>query len=285
MKRQRMRSAASMTQEDVSRASQEVFNEAVALHGKYYYKELLEGFRTKGFSCLRGARKKAIAEHGIEGKAIAHLCCSNGRELLSLKNLGAGRCVGFDIAEDFLAHAREFAAAGGIDCTFECCDVYQVPASYDAQFDIVFVSPGTLFCMVDLKGFFEVAARLLKPEGWLFINEIHPLTDVYLRRVAVPAAHAQRSYFDPGPFATNDGLDYCKGKRYRSKPFYITHHKMSDIIQACIDSGLLLESFEEHAQEISRVLSYGLRGLLGRFRRRIQAIPKSYVLTARRRAE
>ena len=208
--------------------------------------------------------------------------CNNHRTLLSLKNLGAGRCVGFDIAEDSLAHAREFAAAGGIDCTFECCDVYEIPTSYDAQFEIVFVSPGTLYCMDDLKGFLEVAARLLKPDGWLFINEIHPLTDVYLRRVATPAARPQRSYFDPGPFETSDGLDYYKGRRYRSKPFYITHHKMSDIIQVCIDSGLLLESFEEHAQEISRVSSSKLVRLFGLlFRRRTHPMPRSYVLTAR----
>ena len=276
-----MKSVTSMTQEDISRANQAAFDEAAPVHGKYYFDELLAGFRTKGFSCLRGIRKRMLLEHGIAGKAIAQFCCNNGRELLSLKNLGAGRCVGFDIADDFLAHGKAFAEAGGIECTFECCDVYRIPESYNDRFDIVLVTPGALCYMVKLGGFFEAASRLLKPDGWFFLHEMHPLVEVYFRGLSARARRPLRSYFDPGPFETTDGLDYYKRKRRRSKPCYFMHHTMSDIIQACIDCGLALETFEEQPQDVSGVFS---GGLFRRFQRRVQAIPLSYVLTAGRRA-
>jgi len=52
------------------------------------------------------------------------------------------------------------------------------------------------------------------------------------------------------------------------------HHKMSDIIMACIDSGLTLERFEEHPHDIGS--DHGALAASG-----IQ-LPMSYVLVARR---
>lgn len=57
--------------------------------------------------------------------------CNNGRELLSIKNKGAGYCVGFDIAEGFIDQARQLAKAGDIDCEFVQSDV-EVQTSSDS---------------------------------------------------------------------------------------------------------------------------------------------------------
>ena len=55
------------------------------------------------------ARLRAL---GLEGKSVIQLCCNNGREILSVKNLGAARCVGVDQSAPFLEQAAELAAAG-----------------------------------------------------------------------------------------------------------------------------------------------------------------------------
>ena len=43
-----MKPVSSMTQEEVSSANQAAFDEAAPVHGKYYFEELLAGFRRKG---------------------------------------------------------------------------------------------------------------------------------------------------------------------------------------------------------------------------------------------
>lgn len=52
-----------------------------------------------GYSSLDTIETYHLEKINLVDKAVAQLCCNNGRELLSIKNKGAGYCVGFDIAE------------------------------------------------------------------------------------------------------------------------------------------------------------------------------------------
>ena len=61
---------------------------------------------------------------------------------------------------------------------FLACDVYAVPAEYDAQFDLVYISVGAFGWLPDLTGFLAVCARLLRPGGKLLIYEMHPILDM-----------------------------------------------------------------------------------------------------------
>ncbi len=57
---------------------------------------LLAGFAKPGFSCLDAVLTERLMALEVVGKDVAQICCNNGREILSVKNLAAGRCVGFD---------------------------------------------------------------------------------------------------------------------------------------------------------------------------------------------
>ncbi len=262
--------------EDIRRANRKAFDEAALVHAKYHLKKLLDAFSSGAPLRMDGLPGAILLEQGITGKSVAHLCCNNGRELLAVKRLGAERCVGFDISNEFIRQAQDLAKAGSIECEFERSDVYEIPTRYDAGFDVVLVTPGSLCCLPDLRGFFGVASRLLRPYGLLLMHEMHPMIDVYYRAPSRRPIWPVRSYFQCGPTAMTGGLDYYKRRRYKAKPFYFVHHKMSDIIQACIDSGLMLETFEENAKDMTG-------GVFRHFERRIQRIPLSYILTARRR--
>jgi SAM-dependent methyltransferase len=142
------------------------------------FQALLDGLAQPGFSCLEDLEVERLNTIQLEGKRVAQLCCNNGRELLSIKNLGAEECVGFDQSSGFLAQARELAAAGDIDCRFVEGDVYQIPSEFDSSFDLVVITIGVLGWMPNLGGFFDVVSRLLRPGGQLFIHEQHPITNM-----------------------------------------------------------------------------------------------------------
>src|SRR5512147_1738742 len=107
-----------MERRDYTAANRQSWNEAAPVHKEQKFEELLQAFRRPGYSRLDQIATHTFEKIGIQGKTVAQLCCNNGRELLSVKNMGAGRCVGFDIADNFIEQGRQLAAAGNITCEF-----------------------------------------------------------------------------------------------------------------------------------------------------------------------
>jgi SAM-dependent methyltransferase len=236
---------------DYSELNRQAWDEAAPIHRQHAsFAELRERFRQPGYSCLDPLETAILQELGVAGKHVAQLCCNNGRELLSVRNLGAARCVGFDISAAFLALAAELQAAAGTDCSFVRGDVLAIPAAYDASFDLVTVTIGVLGWMVDVAPFFGVAARLLRPGGRLFVHEQHPMCDMFDPNDPAPLT-IRHGYFRREPYVTTDGLDYLGNVPYASKPSYWFHHTLGDIIGAVLAQGLALERFREYPHDIA----------------------------------
>jgi len=240
-----------MNRKDVTSANREAWEEAAPLHRAQNMERLTAAFREPGYSCLDEVETARLLALGVAGKDVAQLCCNNGRELLSVENLGARRCVGFDGAEGFIEQARELAAAGGLACEFVCTDIYEVPADYNTSFDLVTITIGVLSWMPDLPGFLAVAARLLRPGGALFIYEQHPILDMIEPGRAEEPVAWDYSYFRREPFVDLDGLDYYGGETYEAKPLTSFHHRLSDVIMAGLACGLAVEHIEELPGHIS----------------------------------
>jgi SAM-dependent methyltransferase len=240
-----------MQANDVTTANREAWDEAAPLHRVQNMASLIEAFSTPGHSCLDPIETARLEALGVAGADVVQLCCNNGRELVSVKAMGAARCVGIDGAPGFVDQAREIAAAAGLDCEFLCTDIYEVPSRLDAGFDIATVTIGVLSWMPDLGRFFAVAARLLRPGGALFVYEQHPI--MMMVEPGGPDAPVawDYSYFKPDMFVEDTGLDYYGGGTYRSKPLYSFQHTMAQIIMAGVDNGLVLEHFEELPAHIS----------------------------------
>ncbi|MGF1610314.1 MAG: class I SAM-dependent methyltransferase [Kiloniellales bacterium] len=265
-----------MKREDYVAANRAAWEEVAPLHRSQNQARLLEAFRRPGHSWFGEIETAVLNEIGVAGKAMAQLCCNNGRELLSVKNMGAGRCVGFEQAEGFIAQARELAAAGGIDCDFVCGDVHAIPAEYDGAFDLVFITIGVLSWMPDLGAFMAVPARLLAPGGQFLIYEEHPIVQMIAPGKADDPVVWESSYFREAPFVDSDGLDYYGHGAYEAKPNYCFLHKLSDIVTACLDSGLAIEHFVERPEHISNTY-YNVETQGPR-------LPMSYTLIARKAA-
>ena len=111
-----------MKTKDFTEANRVAWDEAAPLHRGQNHDDLLSAFQASDYSCLDEIETARLLNLGVAGKDVAQLCCNNGCEVLSVKNLGAARCVGFDQSEGFTEQARELAAAGSIDCEFVCTD-------------------------------------------------------------------------------------------------------------------------------------------------------------------
>ncbi len=240
---------------DYTNANRAAWNEAADVHAQHNFERLARDFAVPGFSLLDQTLTGLLEKVGLAGTPVAQLQCNNGRELLSIKNLGAGRCIGFDISEAFIEQAQRLAASGGIDCEFVASNIYEIPSRFNAQFGLVFISVGSLGWIPDLDRYFQVAARLLHSHGWLLIYEEHPILDMFEPSAEDPM-RLYNSYFKDQPFIDQDGLDYYGNTTYDSLPTYWFHHKLSDIFTAMLAQGLVIQSFQEYAHDLANVFSY-----------------------------
>jgi ubiquinone/menaquinone biosynthesis C-methylase UbiE len=263
-----------MDKKEYSSANRKAWNEAAPVHAGHNFEKLLKSFEQPGYSCLDETETAVLNKIGVGGKAVAQLCCNNGRELLSIKNLGAGFCVGFDISDGFIDQACKFAEAGKIDCQFLRTDVYEIPDTYNHKFDLVYITIGALTWLPDLEQFFGVTADLLKPDGKVFIYEMHPVAEMFECCDGKDPLLVRYSYFQEKPFIDENGLDYYGMTTYESSPSYSFIHKLSDIFNGLLKNGFSIEAFNEYPHDISNLFKPIENSNI--------RLPLSYTLVARR---
>lgn len=212
----------------------------------------------------------------LRGRKIAQFCCNNGRELLSLMQLGPSDGVGFDIAENILNQARTNAAKAAItNCVFVETNILEIEESYHNQFDFILFTIGAITWFEDLNILFEKVANCLKPGGVLFINDFHPLMNMLatpdedafdpncINKVVYP-------YFRDEPWLENDGMGYMAG-RYESKTFTCFSHTISDIINSTINAGMEIKKWNEYNYDVGLTDVYDNR-----------EFPLSYIMIAQK---
>jgi SAM-dependent methyltransferase len=235
-------------------ANRDAWNEVMPIHQAAAKEKWDQAFMQPGFICMRDHEVALLKSVGIKGKAVAQLCCNNGVELLSLKNLGAAECVGFDISDVAIEEARERARRCQIDCQFVRTDVYGIGPEYKGRFDVVYISAGTLGWMPELPLFFRKTAEILKEGGLVFIHEIHPVSEMLPFDSAKDAdvLRLVEPYFKDEPYVDCGGLDYVGGSQYTStKPQYWFVHTLSGIVMGMVGNRISIAHFAEYATDTS----------------------------------
>ena len=235
-------------------ANRDAWNEVMPRHQKAAREKWDRAFKQPGFVHLRSVEIDLLNRVGVKGKPVAHLCCNNGIELLSLRNLGAAACVGFDICDEAIKEAQERARLCEIACRVVRCDVYDIPVEFAGLFDIVYVSAGALGWLPDLNRFFARAAALLRKNGCVFIHDIHPFAEMLpFDSSSKPATLSiVGPYFKADPYVDYGGLDYVGHTEYSStKPQYGFVHTLSSILTTLIANGIAVEHFSEYETDIS----------------------------------
>jgi len=225
------------------------WNEALSYHQKARGDFLRAGFAQPGFSVFDrdcdGILLQKLSEIDFAGKSIAQLPCNNGRELLSVQQLGAKEAFGFDISDAAIVQAQQLAEISDLNATFERLNILELDHRFDARFDFIYISEGSLQWFPDLDDYFAIVSRLLKPGGQLLIFEIHPIAYLF------DDANETTAYFNKGPYTYETGLDYVGGEEYEATECHWFLHKISDIVNAVLRCGIAIRSFDEYNLEMA----------------------------------
>jgi ubiquinone/menaquinone biosynthesis C-methylase UbiE len=110
----------------------------------------------------------------VKGKSILHLQCHFGLDSLSLARMGA-KVTGVDLSDKAIEKAQELNEQAGLNATFICCDVYDLPDYLHEEFDVVFTSYGVIGWLPDLQKWGNVIQHFLKSQGTFIMVEFHPV--------------------------------------------------------------------------------------------------------------
>ena len=241
-----------MNLKEITEKNRIAWNAVMPYHQKAKKVEWDKNFSQPGYIIQQDPELGKLKEMGIAGKKIIHLCCNNGRELLSLKNLGADFCLGVDISDAAIKGAKERAIACNIAVDYLCSDVYDLGDEYTGCFNLVYMTIGGLVWLPDIKRFFTLVNRLLKPGGEFFIYDSHPFTNVLpWEGDANTKVEITQPYFHPEMWEWSDGMDYYGGAEYKAPVHYEFTYTLSEIMMALIDNQITIRYMGEYEKDIS----------------------------------
>lgn len=181
----------------------------------------------------------------VDGLELIHPQCHIGTDTVSLAVRGA-RVVGLDFSAEAIAGARELSAREGVGGRTEWVvgDVYDAAERLGGRtFDGVYTGKGALCWLPDVRRWAAVMWALVRPGGFLYLSEFHPVQDIMGDDDAVPA----RGYFDgagdvfvdPGSYAVPDA-----DTAHNTIVDFV--HPLSHVVQALLDQGFVLRMLHEH---------------------------------------
>lgn len=180
----------------------------------------------------------------VAGKDLVHLQCHLGTETIGWARLGA-KVIGLDFSEEVVSYARTLAHESAVDVEYVQSNVYEAPKVLgENRFDIVYVNIGSLHWLPDINLWGETVERLLRPEGRLYVNEIHPIASV----LADDSPTFIRNYFDTEQVVWDEDGSYADtNEPTRHNQHVIWDRPLSSVLNAVIRAGLIITNFQERA--------------------------------------
>lgn len=263
------------------KTNRDLWNEITPFHVASEFYDV-EGFR-KGRNHLRYPVE--IEEIGdVTGKSLLHLQCHFGLDTLSWARLGAS-VTGVDFSDKAIDAARSLSAELGIPADFICCDIYDLPQKLDKKFDIVYTSAGVLCWLPDLERWASVIAHFLKPGGFFYILEGHPIQRVFddspdateLKIRYTYSRGNEPEHFEPeGDYADPDAEVTCDS--------YEWFHGLGEIINSLISSGLRIDFLHEYPYICFKVYPFMQQDDDGQWHVEGDKVPLIFTLKASRPA-
>ena len=194
--------------------------------------DIIVKIKNEEYPFLEKEMVEVIKKIGIANKSVVQFCSNNGRELISVVKNGAEKGVGFDIAENQVKFANDVSSSLEIPCIFHAKNILDIGEEFYESFDIGIITIGALCWFRDLKSYFNIVSKCMKPNGILLINEQHPVANMlgapgeynYLENYPLNLCN---SYFTK-EWIENDGMYYMTKKTYKSKTFTnYTHSRIT----------------------------------------------------------
>lgn len=268
-----------MSTKNIFESNRNAWNEALEYHQKARNSSLQIGFQNPDFTTLSRDCDYVLIEKlndiNFADKVICQMPCNNGRELLSLMRFGAKEATGFDISDNAIQEAKQLAEISKLNAAFERTNILEIDDKYNGYFDFIYISEGSLQWFPDLNEYFSVASRLLNKNGIILIFEMHPFAYFFENGFSPenPSFDALTPYFEKGPYNYKKGLDYVGDVQYKAKECYWFMHKLSDILSAVIQNGIVIQDFEEYNLEMANNSTTKI----------FDKFPLSYILTGKKK--
>lgn len=214
-----------------------------------------EGYDVAGF--LKGEKSLYPVEMDevgdVRGKSLLHLQCHFGMDTLNWARLGA-RVTGLDFSAAAVERARELAVQAGIDDVYDAADVVH------EQFDVVYTGIGALCWLPDIRAWAKVVAKLIKPGGFVYVYEGHPMLWALDSERDDQLLVARYPYFETErPAEWSEESTYVDGPPLENKQTYEWNHGIGEIVTALLDAGLRLEFLHEHREVAWQALPWLVR--------------------------
>jgi SAM-dependent methyltransferase len=223
------------------KGNRKLWNELTPIH------ENSDFYDVKSFKANRSILKSIeLAEVGeVSGKSLLHLQCHFGMDTLSWARAVAS-VTGVAFSDKAITLAQSLSRDLNIKASFICCDIFDLPQKLQGNFDIVFTSYGVLCWLPDLIRWAEIINHFLKPGGFFYIVEGHPIMNIFNNSKGVIELNVTQSYFHkPEPIKWDPEGDYADKSAIVVHPSYEWTHSLGDIINALAGAGLRIDFLHE----------------------------------------
>ena len=217
----------------------------------------------------------------VSGKKILHLQCHFGMDSLSLARMGA-EVTGVDLSDEAIAEARHLNEQLGLNARFICCNVYDLPKHLVEKFDIVFNTYGVVGWLPDLESWAQMISRYLKPGGYFYLAEFHPVIWMF----DDDFTHIKYYYQNRELIETDSTGTYTDRDAPIAAKEYSWNHSLSEVINSLIAAGLELEFLNEYSYSPYPCFNKVVQGADGNWRIRglEDKIPMVYSVKAVKKA-
>lgn len=221
--------------------NRDAWNQLVDLH--LHHPDYKTAHVLSGGISLKRIEREVLGD--VKGQSLLHLMCQFGLDTLSWARLGAV-VTGVDISDMSIKRANELKEKVNLPAEFVRSDLLDLIEILDGSFDIVFQSYGTHIWLSDIRKWARVVAHYLKPGGRFFIIDEHPINVLF-------QCDPPLDYFKAEPERTPNAADYCDRDFKIQGEMIEWQHPLSNIINALIDAGMVIERLEEYNYGYYRV--------------------------------
>ena len=228
-----------------------------------------EFYDVAGFKAGRPALEPfEVDELGaLGGLSLAHLQCHFGLDTLDLVRLHPTlNAVGLDFSKPAIESATSLARELDLAdrAKFVEANVYDaVGALGPASFDVIYSGKGALCWLPYLDRWAEVCAHLLRPGGFLYLCEYHPVAWVFDEDQPV----VKYDYFATAPFVDDSPGTYAdRNAATENNTNYVWQHPLSQVVDSIVTAGFKLRFLHEWDWCHSDLGNWLIRGDDGRYR-------------------
>jgi len=218
----------------------------------------------------------------LKGKSVISLGCAAGREdVRYLKDQGASRVVGIDLAEKLIDLAKKMYP----DCEFYVMDMEKLEFD-DETFDLAYSGLAIHYLIGGFDRAMAEAFRVLRPGGTLLFSDGHPVNSameytrdddqVREKTLGVRTDKVKNTGEVIGDYLTSRSMitELLKGETRVSDPLTFWHQPLSATINQIISAGFKLEKV------IEPLPTEGFKEASPRHFERLSKIPEMIVFKA-----